>query len=372
MCTNKKMKRKKGFTLIELLAIIVILAIIAVITVPIILNVIDESKKGVAKDSAYGYKDAVNKYYLERLIDNVDFKLEDNYYFVNEDGNIVSSNYGFMYDINVSGTNPKGGFFEYENNKITDGCLTIDDYKVNIENGEVTTVEKGSCPDMSPTSCSIESSPESWFKFEDKNNPGKITNLQLKDADHPDGYNGEDIMKIPCYRSDGTKVTTIGWGGFQGLELKELIFSDTFETIQDGPLTGVTIDKIIFGKSIKALSGSTLGFSKLGKVIFLGTPEYVRDGTFSGSTIDELILGNSVNAFFAHVFKGIKSIKTIYNNENKVLDWNQLLTGNSYEPFNYGVVKKNDIDIVIKSDDNNLKKVDKQIVNVVDNVVTFQ
>ena len=50
-------KKTKGFTLIELLAIIVILAIIAVITVPIILNVIDNSKKGAAKDSAYGYKD---------------------------------------------------------------------------------------------------------------------------------------------------------------------------------------------------------------------------------------------------------------------------------------------------------------------------
>ena len=40
------MKNKKGFTLIELLAIIVILAIIAVITTPIILNIIENAKKG--------------------------------------------------------------------------------------------------------------------------------------------------------------------------------------------------------------------------------------------------------------------------------------------------------------------------------------
>ena len=51
------MRKKNGFTLIELLAIIVILAIIAVITVPIILNIIDNSRRGAAKDSAYGYKD---------------------------------------------------------------------------------------------------------------------------------------------------------------------------------------------------------------------------------------------------------------------------------------------------------------------------
>ena len=56
------MKNKKGFTLIELLAIIVILAIIAVITVPIILNVIENAKKGSVIDSAYGYKSAIQNY----------------------------------------------------------------------------------------------------------------------------------------------------------------------------------------------------------------------------------------------------------------------------------------------------------------------
>ena len=68
-------KKEKGFTLIELLAIIVILAIIAVITVPIILNIIEESKKGAAKDSAYGYKDSVNKYYTQELLNNQNSKI---------------------------------------------------------------------------------------------------------------------------------------------------------------------------------------------------------------------------------------------------------------------------------------------------------
>ena len=38
--------KKKGFTLVELLAVIVILAIIALITTPLILNVIENAKKG--------------------------------------------------------------------------------------------------------------------------------------------------------------------------------------------------------------------------------------------------------------------------------------------------------------------------------------
>ena len=54
---------KKGFTLIELLAIIVILAIIAVITVPIILNIIDNARKGAAKNSVIGYGKAVELAY---------------------------------------------------------------------------------------------------------------------------------------------------------------------------------------------------------------------------------------------------------------------------------------------------------------------
>ena len=46
---------KKGFTLIELLAVIVILAIIALIAVPIILNIIGESKNNSSKISIEMY-----------------------------------------------------------------------------------------------------------------------------------------------------------------------------------------------------------------------------------------------------------------------------------------------------------------------------
>ena len=72
-------KSKNAFTLIELLAIIVILAIIAVITVPIILNIIENSRKGAATDSAYGYKDAVNKWYVTKLQEDNQFQLADSY-----------------------------------------------------------------------------------------------------------------------------------------------------------------------------------------------------------------------------------------------------------------------------------------------------
>lgn len=60
--------RKKGFTLIELLAVIVILAIIAVIATPLILNVIDEVKKGAFKSSVYGIIEASELEYAQSIL----------------------------------------------------------------------------------------------------------------------------------------------------------------------------------------------------------------------------------------------------------------------------------------------------------------
>ena len=115
------MKSKNAFTLIELLAIIVILAIIAVITVPIILNIIDNSKKGAATDSAYGFKDAVNKWYVEKLAADHDFMLKSTY--TVQDGKIKdasnSNDQGVL--IPVSGEKPSSGELHYSNNVLTGG-----------------------------------------------------------------------------------------------------------------------------------------------------------------------------------------------------------------------------------------------------------
>ena len=52
---------KRAFTLIELLAVIVILAIIALIAVPIILNIIEDSKLSSQKRSIDNYAKAVEQ-----------------------------------------------------------------------------------------------------------------------------------------------------------------------------------------------------------------------------------------------------------------------------------------------------------------------
>ena len=142
-----KLKRN-AFTLIELLAIIVILAIIAVITVPIILNIIENSRKGAATDSAYGYKDSVNKYYIAELQNHNKLKL-DGTYTVNSSGELLpDTGYDFgdetitKLSVPVSGTVPSSGSLEYQNNVLKSGYLVIGDYRVTFNSdGTVTTAK---------------------------------------------------------------------------------------------------------------------------------------------------------------------------------------------------------------------------------------
>ena len=154
-------KRKKAFTLIELLAIIVILAIIAVITVPIILNIIDNSKKGAATDSAYGYKDAVNKAYIQELAkpNNENLKL-NGIYTVQNDGTLVpATGYTFgvtgynSLPVSLSGDKPSSGSLTYSNNVLTSGCLVIGDYAITFDGNETSTA-KGDCSSNSGSSSS--------------------------------------------------------------------------------------------------------------------------------------------------------------------------------------------------------------------------
>ena len=63
--------KKKGFTLIELLATIVVIAVIALITTPIVLNIIEVTRKGAFARSAEGVLKASKLYYSASLIEDI-------------------------------------------------------------------------------------------------------------------------------------------------------------------------------------------------------------------------------------------------------------------------------------------------------------
>ena len=117
-------EKNKGFTLVELLAVIVILALIALIATPIILNVINDAKKQAAKDSAYGYMDAVEKYIVSSELE--DKSIKDGTYRV-EDLNSMG--------VSVKGSIPDNGNIEIKNKEVKRYDIGIDGYVVS--NGKV-------------------------------------------------------------------------------------------------------------------------------------------------------------------------------------------------------------------------------------------
>lgn len=130
------MKNSKAFTLIELLAIIVILAVIAVITVPIILGVIDDAKKGAAKDSAYAYKKAISQYYYSKIMNDSEYVIPDGEYeisFFKNDGLVVG------------GQEPSDGWVIVKDKNVTDFSFLIGDYAVtyNAEADSIVAVKGG-------------------------------------------------------------------------------------------------------------------------------------------------------------------------------------------------------------------------------------
>ena len=122
-----------AFTLIELLAIIVILAIIAVITIPIILNITDNAGKGAAINSAYGYTDAVNKAFVEQLMEDSSVKLPTGVYIL-KNTNTLNGSEGDVLKVNVSGNVPDiESWLELDNGKVISYSLKIGDYIVSLD-----------------------------------------------------------------------------------------------------------------------------------------------------------------------------------------------------------------------------------------------
>ena len=109
---------KKGFTLIELLAVLVILAIIALIAVPIVQNMIRDSKKNATLRSAEFYIDAINKSIASKQA-SIDFDLNDGTYKINEQGNIcLDEECTEIFEVEVENTRPTSGSVDIENNRV--------------------------------------------------------------------------------------------------------------------------------------------------------------------------------------------------------------------------------------------------------------
>ena len=134
---------RKGFTLAEMLAVIVFIAIVAIITAPIVLDLIEESKQNAAIDNAYGYVDAIQKYYETKSYDEGNVIVLDGQYDVVN--GILNGFEADNLDVPVTGSVPINGKLIYEEDKLVSGCLTFNDYRVGYASDKFDIYGKGSC-----------------------------------------------------------------------------------------------------------------------------------------------------------------------------------------------------------------------------------
>ena len=141
--------KNRGFTLIELLAVIVILAIIALIAVPIVLGIINDSKKSSEKESVKLYLDTVQKAITRQ---NLKEKYEPDKCTIKTDGNLEcfsgETSLGIL-NIEMKGKTPTEGKIYFNSGKVnTVENIKYDGLFYQMSNGTISngTVEKVSGP----------------------------------------------------------------------------------------------------------------------------------------------------------------------------------------------------------------------------------
>ena len=301
---------KKGFTLIELLAVIVILAVIALIALPIILDMIEDSRKGAALASANGYVRAVNyKIAQEALNDRV---VEDGDYVIGENELIVSGNN--FEDIT--------GSYIIDNNKVLQAQLCINNYSVAYFDGKATT--------SSVNYCLGEIIPIYDYANE---KAAKSTRELCSGSNMESLYSDNTTFKVEKI-DDLTCLATLVNGGknFSGKTiylLNDLDFQNTSDYVDSTLKTTVTTGSGFtpIGTNNKNFNGTFIGFAyTISNLMINRSTDYVglfgyNSGTIKGVVLrDAVVTGNNYTG-------GLVG----YNNKIvKNADVRGTITGNNY------------------------------------------
>ena len=118
--------KSKGFTLIELLAVIVILAIIALIATPIILNIIDDTKKSSKERSKELYLDAANQAIVKYNINHPGEVFVPTICHIQVNGDLLCDGLKGEIPVEVNGQKPTSGDIIFSDGKIVSETISFD------------------------------------------------------------------------------------------------------------------------------------------------------------------------------------------------------------------------------------------------------
>lgn len=138
---KKKNYSSHSFFKVELLVIILAIVLIVVVSFPKLKKFVFNVRLESALDSAYEYSESVSNFFVSHLVFDDSFKL--NGFYKVSDGNLIDD--GKVYNISMAGNVPSGGYLNYENNILKQGCLIVGNYYIMIENGKFINVSSDDC-----------------------------------------------------------------------------------------------------------------------------------------------------------------------------------------------------------------------------------
>ena len=279
---NKKLFKNKGFTLIELLAVIVILAVIALIAVPIILNVIDDTRRSAAEDSTYGYIKGIEHETAMSQLKNIEYEDKEDYVY-----NEIPTN--------IKGMKPTGGIYSLENGIVTNGVFCVDGYVINYKNSIAKVTKKG-CTEEDikiPRTLKISSNTGTYiypnsgtFGVEDEGKGGELRCETSNENIATCSISGKTVTVTPGTTEGNATITVISAStekyqeasvAHEAITKPGTLTSYTvteYEGTYDGEAHGITITNS--DKSLRISYGTEEGEYELTE-----SPTYINAGTYT-------------------------------------------------------------------------------------------
>ena len=317
---------KKGFTLIELLAVIVILAIIALIAVPIVLNIIKDTKESSMLRSADFYIDALEISIATKMLDGS--SIQDGTYNIIDNGNICleydeKETCINILEVEVDGEVPTSGTITIISGKINDINLTypsgtvtqntegklvlgevkeekvtLANYIKNLYNPTTTATVNGIEYDLDATN----------LLMNDRLGNSEVDKLEGNIRYY--GANPNNYIDIGDRDSEGNIIFWRIIGLFKNVEVTDE---------NDNVIKTEDLVKII--RSDKLTSGDVNGFS------WDYTSTGASDNNWNDSTL-QIMLNDEVNGYYA------SGTSSYYNNSTTATELNFASTGLSSETHN--------------------------------------